>query len=60
MLLTVIIISSVSIFGIIDTYFYCKAPWPERSKFYYMLPGGGIATYFLLKKRYVKELHKEK
>ena len=48
------------IFGIIDVCFYCKAPWPERSKFYYILPGGGIIAYFLLKKWYIKDLHKEK
>ena len=60
MSLVIIIISFMFIFGIIDVCFYCKAPWPERSKFYYILPGGGIIAYFLLKKWYIKDLHKEK
>lgn len=52
MLLTIVYIGILFIFMCIDTYFYQKSPFPERTKnWYHMFPGGGIVTYFLLRKR---------
>lgn len=37
--------------ALIDTWLYKKAPFPERTKDVYLLPGGGIMAYFWLKRK---------
>jgi len=38
------------IFSVIDTYLYSKAPWPQRIRYRYFLPGGGVLAYLRWRK----------
>ena len=44
------IIVGICLFCLIDVILYIKSPFPGRISWYGYLPGGGIVTYFLLKK----------
>jgi len=44
-------LSTFGILCVIDVLLYRDAPYPERTKWYYKLPGGGIVAYFKLKNK---------